>query len=48
MMGTVPKSISVELEKSVERRSQFWLRFFKYIVVAVLVNGALWSMSLGI
>ena len=47
MMGTVPKSISVELEKSVERRSQFWLRFFKYIVVAVLVNGALWSMSLG-
>ena len=47
MMGTTPKSIPVELEKPVERRSPFWLRFFKYIVVAVLVNGTLWSMSLG-
>ncbi len=47
MMGTTPKSLPTELEKSLPTRSLPWLRFIKYIVVAVLVNGALWSLALG-
>ncbi|MEB3309873.1 MAG: hypothetical protein VKJ02_06535, partial [Snowella sp.] len=47
MMGIASKSLPTELEKSLPTRSLPWLRFIKYLVVAVLVNAALWSLALG-